>query len=165
MKKIGFKTIIVVFCIILIMGVLSGCGGAPMVKPERLADVPTYDVTGNCELELTGDVITVSGQTDLMDGVIVHISVHDQAGKELDSVNIIKNGDKMSQEFQVTASKYDETTKYVVGYITCVPKLYGEQSESVFKNYGEKFEYVNTKDDLWNNEGILVVFGSEMIEF
>lgn len=164
MKKFRFKTI-VVLCFVLITVVLSGCGGAPLEKPERLADVPTYDVTGTCELSLASNVITVSGETDLMDGVIIHVSVHDQAGNELDSVNIVKNGDKISQDFQIVGSKYNESVKYIAGFITCVPKLYGKQSDSVFKNYGEEFEYVNTENELYNNEGILVVFGSEMVEY
>lgn len=124
-------------------------------------------VTEQQLMEVMEDVITVSGQTDLIDGVILHISVHDQAGNELDSVNIIKNGDKISQDFQITNNFYDDSVKYILGYITCAPNLYGDQSDSVIKNYGEEFEYIDTKDgdSIWNNDGIMVLFGSEMVEF
>ncbi len=167
MKKFHLKTIIIVLCLVMVTAVLSGCGGAPLEKPERLADVPTYDITGNCELELNEDVITVSGETDFMDGALLHISVHDQAGNELDSVNIIKNGDKVSQKFQVTQNKYDDSILYVIGYITCAPTYYGDQTESVFANYGEEFEYVNAPEGnlIWSNDGNMVLFNSDMVEF
>ena len=162
MRK-NVKIVVLVLCLVTIGALFGGCGGASLPKPTPLPDVPTYAVTGRCEIALNGNVITVSGETDLMDGVFLNISLIAQNGMVVDSVTIIKSGDQVSEDFQIS-DKYDDVIS-VVGYITCAPTLYGNQPENVDAVYGDKFEYIEaTKDNaVWNGDGVIVLFASDMI--
>lgn len=159
MQKNRTKIVLFILCVILITTVFSGCsGGASLPMPT--AGGLKIPVTGNCEMVLNEGVITVSGQTDLMDGVLLNVSVVAQDGMVIDSVTFIKNGDEISQDFQITAEKYDGV-KSIIGYITCSPS---KQTEAVYAAYGEKFASIELSDFVWDKDGIVVLFGSEMID-
>ncbi|MGI5850161.1 MAG: hypothetical protein ACOX8Q_08905 [Christensenellales bacterium] len=164
MRKFSVKISVVCLCLALSVAILAGCGSVSLSKPTPLADVPTYPVTGKCDIVVNGDTITVLGQTDLMNGVFLNISVVAQNGMTVDSVTITKNGDQVSQDFKIT-DKY-ENVDSIIGYITCAPTLYGNQPENVDKIYGDNFEYIEaTKDNsVWNSDGVIVLFASDMTE-
>jgi hypothetical protein len=91
--------------------------------------------------------------------------VEAQNGLTLDSVKVVKTGDKISQSFTMEADKYDESVVALTGHITCAPKLYGTQTENVYVAYGNKFENIVSEGSLiWNASGNIVVFASEPVE-
>lgn len=167
MQRFKYKLITVLLCIALVTVLLTGCGGGSLPKPARIDGVPTYEVTGTCQLEIKDGIITVSGQTDLMNGVILNVSVHAQSGEELDKYTFSKTEDQISHDFTITADKYDDSVQAIIGYITCAPSVYGKQSEGIIKTYGENFEYIDVPDEnyIWSNDGIVILFASEMLEF
>jgi hypothetical protein len=123
-------------------------------------------VTGSCDLAINGDTVTVSGETDMMPGALVYVSVESQDGFTLSSakLNLGEDG-KISQDFTMSADKYDDTVTAVMGHITCASHLYGAQPAGAYEKYGDKFENIALSDNLiWNSKGCFVVFASEMVE-
>ncbi len=53
---------------------IFGCGAVTLAKPTPASGVPTYKVTGSCDIAINGDIVTVSGKTDLDPGVLINIS-------------------------------------------------------------------------------------------
>ncbi len=164
MQKVSFKIIVLVLAIAAAAAVFSGCGTVQLEKPKALEGVTTFPVTGSCEIEVKGSVVTVSGETDIMDGAFINISVIAQNGMTIDSVTIVKSGNRITQDFALS-DKYEGASK-VKGYITCAPALYGRQPDNVYKNYGDTFEYIEADEEnyIWGKEGIIVLFGSDMAE-
>ncbi len=144
----------------------AGCGSVDLSKPKSSTEGAAVSVTGSCDIAVNGDKITVSGTTDILDGAILYISVLSQDGKTRDSVKITKAGGEISQEFAITAEKYDDSVKSVTGYITCAPSLYGNQPDNVYTAYGRKFENVTAPegDLVWNKDGVIIVFGSKSVD-
>ncbi|MDD5017273.1 MAG: hypothetical protein PHO15_04135 [Eubacteriales bacterium] len=158
----SIKIILLVLSLILVTAVFAGCGAAALARPETLVGDPTYNVTGNCDLEINDGVITVSGQTDLMDGALLCISVNAQSGTLLDFVTITKSGDEISQDFIMTDEIYDESVVSVMGFILCVPKTYGEQPEYIYNTYGDDFRFIHYEGEIWDRDGIIVRFASDL---
>ena len=149
----------------LIMVMMAGCGSAVLTRPQPLAGVQTYLVTGNCEIAVEDGQIIVSGETDILDGAQIHVSVVAQNGMVLDYTVFTKTDDVFSRSFVITDEKY-EGTEQVTGYITCAPSTYGAQPQNVIDAYGKQFEQVDveTKDNIWNNNGVIIIFASETID-
>jgi hypothetical protein len=166
MRKISFKIVALMLCLAATVAVFSGCGAVTLAKPTPLPGVPTYKVTGSCDIAINGDIVTVSGKTDLDPGVLINISVVGQNGMTIDSVTITqsKANDTISADFNI-AGKTNGVEK-IVGYITCAPTLYGNQPEGVHQKYGKKFEYVEADNNnlIWGNDGNVVAFASDMID-
>jgi hypothetical protein len=164
MRKFSFKIMVLVLTLAAAAAVFSGCGTVQLEKPKALEGVPTFPVTGSCEIAIKGNVINVSGETDLMDGTFINISVVAQNGMTLDSATIVKSGNSISSDFALT-DKY-EGVKKIKGYITCAPTLYGKQPDNVYKNYGNTFEYIETDKEnyIWEKDGIIILFGSDMVD-
>ena len=163
-NKLLMKTITAAIAVLMII-FAAGCGSTLLTRPQPLAGVPTHLITGECEISVDGEQITVSGTTDIMDGAQIHVSVVAQNGMVIDHNIFTKNGDEISRTFTISADKY-EGVKQITGYITCAPSMYGAQPQNVIDAYGKKFEQIDveTKDNIWNNDGIVVLFASETID-
>lgn len=166
MQKKRFKIIAAVMMALVVTVSAAGCAAPVVNKPQMTAGATAVKVTGSCTIEVNGDTITVKGETDIMDGAILNISVLSQDGMIVDKVNITKQGDSISQDFKITSEKYDDTVKTVTGYIACAPSLYGAQPKAVTTAYGSKFENVQGPDGdiVWNSNGVVIVFGSDSVE-
>ncbi len=166
MQKKRFKIIAAIMMALVVTVCAAGCAAPVVNKPQMTAGATAVKVTGSCTTEVNGDTITVKGETDIMDGAVLNISVVSQDGMIVDKVNVTKQGDSISQEFKITSDKYDDTIKQVTGYIACAPSLYGAQPKEVIDAYGSKFENVQAPDGdiVWNNNGVVIVFGSESVK-
>ena len=167
MRKKSVKILLASLSIVLMISVFTGCGAAVVTKPEMEEGAVTVPVSGSCDISVADGVITVSGETDLLSGSILYISVEAQNGMTIDFVKITKgDDDKVSHEFVIDGEKYDDNVVSVTGHITCAPKLYGKHADIVYETYGDKFENIENKtgDMVWNTEGVIVVFGSESID-
>ncbi len=166
MRKISFKIVALILCLAAAVTVFSGCGAVTLAKPTPLAGVPTYKITGSCEIAINGDVVTVSGKTDVDPETLINISVVGQNGMTIDSVTIAQNkaNDTVSADFNI-AGKTNDVEK-IVGYITCASTLYGKQTEPIYQKYGKKFEYLEADNSnlIWGNDGTVVTFASDMID-
>lgn len=167
MLKKYFRILAVTTGILMLVVMLSGCGGGGTVKPPAMKEgAVAVTVTGSCEMTIEGDTITVSGETNILPGALVCVSVESQSGMTLDSVIIPVEDKKISHQFKITADKYDEGVVSVTGHITCAPRIYGTQSTAVYEKYGSKFENITPdgQNVLWDSNGNFVVFASETIE-
>ena len=166
MLKKYFKITAVAAALMLVMA-LAGCGGGGTVKPPAMKEgAVAVTVSGSCGLTIDGDTITVSGETDILPGSLVCVSVESQSGMTLDSAVVAVEGKKISREFKITEDKYDEGVVSVIGHITFSPRLYGTQSTAVYEKYGTKFENIKPdgKNVLWDYNGNIVVFASEQVK-
>lgn len=166
MQKKRFKIIVAVVMALIFVGAAAGCSAPMVTKPQMTANATAVKVDGSCHVELNGDTLTVKGETNIMDGAMLHISIVSQDGMIVDFVKMTKQGDSISQDFKITSEKYDDTVKAVTGYISCAPSLYGTQPDAVYNAYGKKFENVEAPegDIVWNSNGVVIVFGSESVE-
>ncbi len=170
MRKRSFK--IISLCLFLLVSVfaLPACSAPQLTRPtpDPSTTPEICDITGECSIAINGNTITVSGKTNFDKDVILNVSVEGQDGMTLDSVIIkqINPNEPISQDFTID-EKYDKTkvTK-VIGHITCAPTQFGKQDTGILQKYGQKFECIKTdnKNYLWTNDGVVVVFASDMIE-
>jgi len=167
MQKKRFKIAAAAILVVLLVVLMVGCGPISVPKPTMSANATTVSVDGSSEISVNGNTITVSGETDLLDGALLHISVVSQDGMIVDYVTMTKNGDQVSHDFTITSEKYDDTVKAVTGFISCAPTLYGKQPEAIYASYGNKFENLEAADKgdiVWNKDGIVVLFASESVD-
>jgi|GEM_PF-1442870 hypothetical protein len=165
MRKIRLKWLAGLLSATLIITALAGCGSvSSLERPMPTAGATTYTVTGSCTISKSGDVVTVSGATDAMNGALIDVSVVAQNGIVIDHTAIQKTGDEISAQFTVTDEKYGDVVD-MKGYITIAPLYYGKQSDEVYATYGKKFENITNDTDtaIWNNEGVILVFASEWL--
>lgn len=164
MRKSSLKIIVMVLCLAAAAALFSGCGSVQLAKPTPRGGVASFSITGSCDISIEGNVLTVSGETNIMDGAFINVSVMGQNGMTVDSVNIVKSGDSISQKFEIS-DKYKDIVK-IKGYITCAPTQYGKHPDEVYNSYGEQFEYITASTDnyIWGKDGIVVLFDSEMID-
>ncbi len=166
MRKINFKRILFSLLIVILAVLFAGCGAASIPMPTPQPGITPSPVSGSCDIEINGDIITVSGQTNLMDSVILNVSIVGQDGMTIDSENIVqeKSGQNISQDFAIDEEYKDIVS--VTGYISCAPSLYGKQSESVLNRYGQKFENISSEnnDYVWGHNGNVIVFASEALD-
>ncbi len=167
MLKKYSKIFAVISAVILLTMALAGCGGGGALhKPAMQTGAVAVEVTGSCDIKLENGVITVSGETNLMNGALVYISVEAQNGITLDSRTTIVGGESISEDFIVSDDKYDDSVKTITGHITCAPRLYGNQNPDIYNAYGSKFENIQSEGNLvWDAAGCFVVFGSKTIDF
>jgi hypothetical protein len=167
MRKISFKIVVLMLCLATAVTMFSGCGAVALAKPTPLAGVPTYKVTGNCDIAINGDIVTVSGKTDIDSGAILNISVLGQNGMTIDSANITQSSANAPISADFNISGKTNGVEKLVGYITCASTLYGKQTDAIYQKYGKKFEYVEADNSeyVWGNDGTVVTFASEMIDF
>lgn len=166
MQMKRFKIIAAVVMVLALTAMAAGCGASAVTKPQPSGGVMAAKVSGSCTIEVSGDTVTVTGETDIMDGAIIHVSIVSQDGMIVDSVAGPKQGDTVTREFKITGDKFDDSVKSVTGYIACAPTLYGTQPDAVYSAYGKKFENVEAPegDLVWNSSGVIIVFGSESAE-
>ncbi len=164
MQKKRLKILTAVVLVLLLALLAAGCGAASIPKPQPTQGAKTVTVTGNCDLEIEDNTIIVSGETDLIDGALLHVSVVSQDGMIVDSVKLTKSGDTVEQRFIITEEKYGDSVKTITGFIVCAPSLYGAQPQAVYDAYGKRFENIQG-DFVWNDNGIIVLFASETVEF
>lgn len=162
MRKV--KLTAIALCIIIVAGVLAGCGSPTIPKPTPAPETttPSVEVTGNCEMKVEGSTITVTGKTDFIDTTVITISVVAQSGMVIDTTDVTQYEDGVVEAtFQITDDKYDESVKAITGFLTVSPK---KQSDNVLGKYGKKFEHISS-DTIWNKDGNMVTFSSEPYEF
>ncbi len=166
MQRKRFKIVAAAILVVLLAAMMAGCGSVTIAKPQMSEDATAVMVDGSCDIALNGDTLTVSGETSIMDGALLDISVVAQDGMIVDHVKMTKNGDQVSHDFKITSEKYDETVKAVTGFITCAPTLYGQQPEAIYAAYGKKFENLQAPegDIVWNGDGVVAVFSSESVD-
>ncbi len=165
MLKRYVKIISAVMAVIIISALLAGCGSADLSKPKMKEGAVTVPVKGSCDISVENGKITVSGETDLLPGSILYVSVEAQNGMTLSYVKMTKgDANTVSHEFTIN-EKYDDSVKTVTGHISCAPTLYGKHAEIVYETYGDKFENIVTEDDslVWNSNGVIVVFASDAV--
>lgn len=172
MQKFNYKVIVVVVCIVTLISVFAGCSAPQLTQPELGAGVRAEMISGNCDIGIDSNVIKVTGETNLAEGTVLHVSIHSQSGIEIDGENLVKTDDKISHEFVITNDKYDGVES-IVAYITCAPKYYGAQPtepNDIYAIYGEAFERIKIENEsernsiVYNNEGNIIVFASEMVK-
>ncbi len=89
-KRLKILTAVVLELLLALLA--AGCGAASIPKPQPTQGAKTVTVTGNCDLEIEDTTIIVSGETDLIDGALLHVSVVSQDGMIVDSVKLTKAG-------------------------------------------------------------------------
>lgn len=161
MRKV--KLTAIALCIIIVAGVLAGCGSSAIPKPTPAPEntTPPVEVTGSCEISVEGSTITVTGKTSFIDTTVITISVVAQSGMVIDTTDVTQYEDGVvDATFQITDDKYDESVKAITGFLTMTPK---KQNSNVLEKYGNKFEHISS-DAIWNKDGNMVTFSSETYE-
>jgi hypothetical protein len=141
---------------------LTGCmGGAKLDRPSMSEGATSYEITGSCNAVLNGDILTVSGECDIVDGTYGTISVYSVDGDELANEVVIKTGDNLTYDFTVDEDWSDD----VYGFITFDTVQAGTQPDAVLAMYGKSFENItgDVNNIVWDSHGIAVVFQSEMV--
>lgn len=160
-----YKVGITAMCLIASVMVLAGCGAVSVEKPLIVAGAQMIEITGSCDIAISGNTITVSGETNIMDGALIDISVVGQDGIVRQHETVTKSGDAFSVDFPMTDDIYDDSVQSVVGYVTFAPKFYGNQPDTVYGKYGEEFGLIDAGEGnyTWDSNGIIVMFASEMV--
>ena len=161
-----YVRIITAVMAVMITILLAGCGNADLSKPKMKEGAVQVPVKGTCDMVVEDGVITVSGETDLLAGSILYISVEAQNGMTLDYVKMTKgDANAVSHKFNMN-EKYDDSVKTITGHISFAPTLYGKHADIVYETYGDKFENIVSDDSslVWNSNGVIVVFASDAVE-
>ncbi len=164
MRVISKKMLAVLFTAVFVITALAGCGGvSSLARPTPDPGASQYTVNGSCSISKTGDIITVSGTTDVMNGTIINVSVVAQDGTVIDSINVTQTGAEISQQFTVT-DKYDGIVD-MKGYLTITPSYYKKQPSNVTEVYGSQFQNIvnDTDTAIWSSEGVMLVFASDWL--
>ncbi len=166
MRKIRFKWLVGVISAALIIATLAGCGGVSALQrptPGPSSTAAPVSVDGSCTISQNGDVITVSGTINVINGTIIDVSLVAQNGMIIDHHAMAKTEENVKWDFTVPADKLEGVAD-IKGYISCAPAYYGKQPPEVYAAYGSKFENItNTDNVVWNLEGIELVFASEWL--
>ncbi len=156
------KIIVTIVLIVVLASVLAGCGGnvTQIARPKVEEGAQMFEVTGSCKAVLNGSVLTVSGETNLMDGTNGVISVMGSGGALLDSVKLQKQGNNLTADFAVQAD-WPET---VYGFLTFDTQKADTQLKEVREVYGNKFENLSGPNVVWNQKGCVATFQSEPVK-
>ncbi len=170
MLKKYSKIFVVMAAVLMTMVLMAGCmggGGGTLKKPVMSDDAVAVEVTGSCDMKMENGIITVSGESDILDGSILYISIEAQNGMTLDAVKVTKlPNEPISHDFVISDDKYDDSVKTITGHISIAPRLYGTHADIVYETYGNKFENIVSEGNLvWDTGGSVVVFASETIDF
>jgi len=159
------KRITAVFAAVFCILALAGCSNVQaLAMPTPDPSAVLQPVTGICTISKNGDVFTVSGKTDVMNGTLVDVSVVAQNGMVIDHQTITKTQDDISVDFTITADKLEDIVD-LKGYLTIAPSFYGNQSSDVYTAYGKKFQNMTAEAENleWTNEGVIVLFASDWL--
>ncbi len=156
MKK---KLVLLLMVTIAAALIFTGCNGAQEIK-RPAADGTTTEATGSCKAVLNGDTLTVSGETNLMDGTNGIISVLNANGIMIEQQKITKNGDNLTWDFKKT----DEWPEVVYGFITFDTQKSDGQPDAVKNAYGNKFQNLTGEHTIWDQKGVIVVFQSDEVK-
>lgn len=158
-KRIG-AALVAVICMFL----LAGCsrGPAEIAKPEPEEGATLFSVEGECTASINGDVLTVSGATNLMDGTNGVISVLNSDGTSASREKFTKDSDQISHDFKIE----DDWTDIVYGFISFDTTQADKQSTEVKEAYGKKFENLEGDEEniIWDTKGVIAIFQSEAVE-
>lgn len=162
MQKIKFKAAALLITLILMVSLLAGCGGTPVMNRPSADPSKIVKVTGSCEMTIENKKATITCKTDIMDGAKIRLSVESPQGKQLVYTDIIKNGDNLKAEFDLSA--FNEKSYF--GFALCIPEMtgeqgsYGKQTEAVFEKYGNKFQNIDSPNVMWTLDHAFVLFSS-----
>jgi hypothetical protein len=162
MQNKKFKAAALLVTFILMVSLLSGCGGAATMARPSADPSKIVKVTGSCTMTIENKKATIQCTTDMIDGVKIRLSVENPQGKQLAFSDIVKMGDNLKAEFDLSA--FNETAYF--GFALCAPELtgeqasYGKQSDAVFEKYGKKFENIDSANVMWTTDHVFVLFAS-----
>ena len=164
MHNFYIKRVAAVLAVALCILTLAGCGqAAALQRPEPSEGVQKVTITGACAISQTGDVFTVTGSIDVMNGTYIDVSVVAQDGAILANHTFQKSDEPISVEFTLTADQLEGVVD-MKGYICCAPSYYHKQTDEVYAAYGKKFENFETTENIvWNNEGVIALFASDWL--
>lgn len=165
MRVISKKMLAVLFTAVFVITALAGCGGvSSLARPTPDPSASLLPVTGSCAISKNGDVFTVSGTTDIMNGALIHISVVAQDGTAIHQTTITKVQNEISEQFTITAEQLKDVVD-LKGYISCAPSYYGKQPNEVYDAYGKQFQNIinDTDTAVWTTEGVLIMFASDWL--
>lgn len=153
MKRVKLTAFLAVIVAVAIS--FAGCGSASLPRPQ--ADVSKIvDVTGSCDMKIENNKAIVECKSDMIDGTIFRLSVESPEAKQLAYKDIVKNGDNLKAEFDLT--NFNETSYY--GFATSAPALYGNQPDAVLNKYGKKYENIKSDQILWTMDSCILVISS-----
>lgn len=157
MKKAFKITFILTFVLILAVA-FSACGSRTITRPGMTGNA--VEVTGTCAISKTAGGVTVSAETNLVDGTKGRVSVGTPEGKVLAKQAVeIKDG-KASYEFAIGEDWGTE----VVGFFVASPSQDGEQTEAVYGVYGSKFENMQGEYVIWDSSSVMMAINSAEID-
>ena len=160
MKRGFIKIICAAAAVLSLSLVLAGCGVSQITQPAPDEGVTPTKITGSCTLEkIDESTLRVRCTTDLMDGAIVGISIDSYNGEVLAEQTFTKKGDNFYADFTIDP-KWDEP---IYGNVVCSPNLYGGQPDAVKNAYGAKLQNIEGDSVIWNLDGNVVVFQSEIM--
>ena len=165
MRKIHIKRLAAFLSAVLIVTALAGCAGATSLpRPTPSAGAQTYSIAGSCTISQSGNVITVSGTIDVIEGTKVNVSVVAQDSRILVERTIGKTSGDISEQFTLTAEQMEGVVD-MQGFICCAPSFYEKQPSEVYDKYGKKFENITNGLDtaVWSNEGVVLTFASDWL--
>ncbi len=157
------KIVLTVVAVLTVALVLAGCGGTTEIKkPLPVEGAQTFKVEGSCQATMNGDVLTVSGTANLMDGTNGTISVLNSNGTRVEQVKFTKQGDSISHDFTMT----DEWQGVVYGFISFDTQKADKQPQEVIDAYGNKFQNLVGSEEnvIWNLNGVIAIFQSEAVK-
>jgi len=155
------KFCMVLLIIIALAAVLTGCarGSAEVSKPKPSEGAEMFTVEGECGAALDGNILTVSGSSNLMDGTNGVISVLNSDGIMVEEHKFTQSGESVSFDFEVQ----DDWTDIVYGYISFSTQQGDKQPKEVTEVYGKKFENLEGENIIWDLKGVIAVFQSEAV--
>jgi len=165
MYKFYIKRLTAALAVILCAALLAGCGQAASLKrPEATEGATEVTISGTCSISQEGDVFTVSGSIDVMNGTWIDVSVVSQNGMILAHKTFQRSDEPILETFTITADKLEGVVD-VKGYICCAPSYYHKQETEVYNVYGKKFENIQNGADtaVFNNEGVVLTFASDWL--
>ena len=153
--------IVIVLLLVIAMLAMAGCscGSGQLTKVERAEGAQPVTVTGAVTVTQQGNTLHVSCSTDLMNGSIIKVAIDGTDGSEVASVVYEKTCDNFYADFEIGEKWPDK----VYASLVMEPKANGDQPKEVDEAYGARLENLEGENILFNYEGCLVVFQSEML--
>ena len=141
------KHIVFLILIISITALILVSCGQPIILPRPSQDegVTPFEPTGKIDYTLENGVLTVSCETDIMDGAIITVTVDGTDGTNYETVTLTKSGN-IEQSFTVSENWPDS----IIASVICTSK---NQPDSVLEAYGKNFQNLSGDNVLWNTDG------------
>ena len=160
-NKLTMKKMILILTSIMVVAMLfTACSSGPVeiAKPQPSEGATMFTAEGNCEAALNGNVLTISGTANLMDGTNGIISVINADGTMAEEFKFTKESSELSHDFEVA----DDWQDVVYGYITFDTQQAKSQPSEVTEVYGKKFENIQGPESnvIWDTKGVIVTFRS-----